>query len=220
MLFFKASGSLCSQIISTSALISLSNNNGSAIAVIIALVLPNCLIPVIICRLFAWILLFHLSYYSISHRIGILTSFIQSLKGKTNSSLRVKRFRTCGYIFDQICLATNNINATFSFIMLINFTMLICISTTSIFFIIYAMSSVKIPLIITNQFLSFVGIFGLSNVMILLFLSSAESSTKEVLIYLIFCSFRKNNSFRLYLSDETITRNDYGSLIRRPTRNE
>ena len=111
----------------------ISTPGGFCITFAVVLV-PICLMPVV-CRTFAhWFLVFHLSYYSISYRIGVLNSFIESLKGQTNSHLRIKRLRTCGYHFDQICLAANNINATFSFIMLINFTMMICVSTTSVFF--------------------------------------------------------------------------------------
>ena len=134
-----------------------------------------------ICRLFTWLLVFHLSYYNISHRIGILNSFIESLEGQNNSHLRIKRFRTCGYLSDQICLAANNINEAFSFSLIVAFTVLICLSTMSIFFIIYATLSSVIPFTVKNKFSIFIAMFLLSNAMVLLFISSAQSPVNQVM---------------------------------------
>lgn len=161
--------------------------NGPVIAFCF-LFFPFCFIPVV-WRLFAWFLLFHLSYYNISHRIATLSSFIEqslsslnlNLGQSTNSkSFRIKTFKTCGYIFDQICLAANNINSVFSLSMLIIFTILMALSTTSIFFFIYSMSSLEIPFLIKINFVSFISVFMLCNVMMLIILLSAESPIREV----------------------------------------
>ena len=87
----------------------------------------------------AWFLMFHLIFYNISHRIHLLTIFIkiQNEKGKTNiigSKRRLgNKLRTCGYIFDQICLAFNRVASTFSLSVLFFLTILMFLSTTSLF---------------------------------------------------------------------------------------
>ena len=135
-----------------------------------------------------WFLLFHLSYYNISNRIRKLKDFIQTsynpiygskiiyspFLATMSSSLRIKKLRSTGYIFNQICLASNEVNAAFSLTVLLNLITLMLLCATSLFFFIFAISSFKIPDFIENTKWGFL-------FMILIILMSAQSPINEVI---------------------------------------
>ena len=91
----------------------------------------------------AWFLMCHLTFYNISHRINLLTVFIatQNEKSETdvirNKRRLVNKLRSCGYIFDQICLAFNRVASTFSLSVLFYLTSLMVLSATSLFYCYY-----------------------------------------------------------------------------------
>ena len=132
-----------------------------------------------------WFLLFHLTYYSISYRIGILKSFVIENNEPQILGERIKKFKTCGYIFDRICLAAREINMTFSWTVLLNLLLLMFLCSTSLFFAIYlTQSTLSIPLVtaIPSIPYSFIAIFLASLQMILVILLGADSPVNEVQI--------------------------------------
>ena len=139
----------------------------------------------------AWFLLFHLAYYSISHRIDILSSFVETIdfnekkkmmnySQSNHPSLRVRKLRTCAYIFDRICLASREMNSTFSLSVLLNLFLLMILCSTSLFFFIYATTAPAVPIIIKSQSSYFFYIFLGSLQFIIFILLSAESPVKKV----------------------------------------
>ena len=134
-----------------------------------------------------WFLLFHLSNYSISYRICKLTSFIKTsqLLTTTSTNFRIKNLRTTGYIFNQICLASNQLNLAFSPTVLLNLVILLIICTTSLFFFIFASSSLKIPVVIENNKWGMLVMAFNSIFMILVILISAELPIKAAINYLL-----------------------------------
>ena len=84
----------------------------------------------------AWLILFHLSYYNVAHRISLLTSFIRDGNTTLNSKKKrtANKLRTCGYIFDQICQVSKEIATTFSLTVLCYLTVLAILSATSLFY--------------------------------------------------------------------------------------
>ena len=84
----------------------------------------------------AWFLMLHLSYYSISYRLNMLTLSI----GRNNESIGMnKRLRMCKRLFDQICLVSAEIKTAFSFSVLVILTLLIIVCSACLFFCIYTM---------------------------------------------------------------------------------
>ena len=87
----------------------------------------------------AWFLMFHLTFYNISHRINLLTVFIKTQNEKRetdvigNKRRLVNKLRSCGYIFDQICSAFNEVVSSFSLSVLFFLTILMILSATSLF---------------------------------------------------------------------------------------
>jgi hypothetical protein len=117
-----------------------------------------------------WFLLFYLSYFSISYRIRTLKFFVFTI-----TEPRDKRLRLCGYIFDQITQAVNELNLTFSFSVLVMLTILMVICATSLFIGLFTLSPDLRDQRNTFFFLSFIAI-----VFILIILTSAESPIVEV----------------------------------------
>ena len=144
-------------------------------------------ISFVILQVSAWFILFHLSYYNVSYRINILTSFIQTVQDPlVNPSLRIKRLRTCGYLFDQICLVSENLNSTFSLTVLVSLIILMVLCTTSLFFFIFAISAAVVPNFILLAKFAFLFMFIGSVAMIIIILTSAELPIKEVRLILNF----------------------------------
>ena len=148
-----------------------------------------------ICQFCTWFLLFHLSYYSISYRIKNLTLFIGSQCGQIKdthtvavvstasfpSSQRAKAaLRTCGYLFDQICQATHEINLHFSLsiLMFLTFVMISC--STCLFFIIYVMVDLVDHPSIIEFFSIFPPVFSLGVFVTLVLLMTADFPIKQV----------------------------------------
>ena len=140
----------------------------------------------------SWLLLVHLSYYSLSYRIRLLTSFIAPTKivrtkmdnlpcsstlPSLNSNQMKRQLRTCAYIFDKLCLTAKELNATFSLSVLINLTINNIISACSLFFCIFAYSSV-----VQDMIYSFGLLFVSSVAIILVILYSAELPIFEVIV--------------------------------------
>ena len=149
---------------------------------------------VISLQIYCWLLLFHLSYYSLTYRIRALVSFIDQgnkFKNSDNKSNELvhyslselpfhnnqmkRQLRTCAYIFDKLCLAANELNATFSPSVLIILTLQMIISASSVFFCISAISSV-----LRSMIYFFALLFVTSVVTIVILLNSAESPIIEV----------------------------------------
>lgn len=104
----------------------------------------------------SWFLLFHLSYYSISHRVDTLTSLIKNLSNHFLSEktwnlflyrqhqpqdCALKKLRMCGFLFDQISTASNELTAAFSCTALLNLIILMILCSTSLFFFIFSLAS-------------------------------------------------------------------------------
>lgn len=87
----------------------------------------------------SWFLMFHLTFYNISHRIKLLTIFLKPQNDMKNISLirnkqRMRnKLRSCGFIFDQICLAFNKVASTFSLSVFIFLPTIMILSVTSLF---------------------------------------------------------------------------------------
>ena len=143
-----------------------------------------------ICQFASWLLLLHLVYYTVSYRISILTSNMDtlikqdtSLRNSVGSNfLKVKILRTCSYHFQQICLALNEINSTFSISVLLNVIILLIMCTTSlcVTFLAITAKSNSIPSVIQDSSLVFLGIAIYSIVIICIILKSVESPIHEV----------------------------------------
>ena len=149
----------------------------------VAILFINFYLMIINLQALFWFLLFHLTYYSISYRIGILKSFVIENNEPQILGERIKKFKTCGYIFDRICLAAREINMTFSCTVLLNLLLLMFLCSTSLFFAIYlTQSTLSIPLVVQSQHYSFIAIFLASLQMILVILLGADSPVNEVQI--------------------------------------
>ena len=136
---------------------------------------------VCILQLCVWLLLFHLSYYSLSYRIQALLSSIThgDMSHHSHSILPYNKMkgeiRTCAYIFDKLCLAASELNATFSLSVLIILTVQMILSSTSLFLSIFVVSSV-VDGALYGSALLFVSSF----VVIVVILNSAESPIEQV----------------------------------------
>jgi hypothetical protein len=142
---------------------------------IIGVMLFVFLVTLFFFELLNWFLLFHLTYYSVSNRIRMLRDFITITTEEKVQ--RIKKLRLCGYIFDQITQAVNELNSTFSFSVLVFLTILMIICATSLFIGLFSLSAVVREARNTYLFLSFVAI-----VFILIILTAAESPIVEVFI--------------------------------------
>ena len=167
---------------------------------IIYMLLNQLLINFKICQLNTWFLLLHLSYYSISYRISNLTSFIESERAKyqinemeNDQNVAIvtipatsvpnqlaKALRKCGYLFDQICQATHEINATFSLPILLFLTMVMILCSICLFFFIYVIAELVEHLSIKNFFYVFPAVFALGLMITLVLLISADYPIKQV----------------------------------------
>jgi len=136
---------------------------------------------VCIFQLCVWLLLFHLSYYSLSYRIQVLLSSIThgDVNHHSHSILPYKKMkgeiRTCAYIFDKICLAASELNATFSLSVLIILTVQMILSSTSLFLSIFVVS-----LVVDEALYGSASLFVSSFVVIAVILKSADSPIEQV----------------------------------------
>ena len=105
-----------------------------------------CLINLTQMQIFILFMLFHLSYYSISHRINILSSLVETaIKEKGNAkSKRIQAVRTCAYLFDQLCAAAIEINSTFSLSVLFILVISMIHCFLCLFFYIFVMSELVV----------------------------------------------------------------------------
>jgi hypothetical protein len=134
---------------------------------------------------FAWFMLFHLCYYSISYRISILSSLIEiAIKQEGSSrkctSKRIKAMRLCAYLFDQLCAATIEINSTFSLSVLGILSVVMIICSLCLFFFTYAMTEVVVHTYIKSATYSFPIIFILCMGLTLFLLITVEKPIKQV----------------------------------------
>jgi hypothetical protein len=128
----------------------------------------------------AWFLLFHLSFYNISYRIRLLNVFVNIRNVENSATIGkqrlVNKLRSCGYIFDQICLAFNQVACTFSLSILFFLTTMMLLSTTSLFFCYnygYQLQRINRASIYMLYFISNI-------IMVTIILKAAESPSKEV----------------------------------------
>ena len=151
---------------------------GSVTFIIYCIILIS--IMLIVC---AWFLMFHLMFYNISHRIHLLTIFIkmQNEKSKTdiirNKRQLGQKLRSCGYIFDQICLAFNGVASTFSLSVLFFLTNFMIISATSLFYCYWYSYQLGLTYDASLNGWYFITSF----IMIIIILKAAESPRREVL---------------------------------------
>ena len=128
-----------------------------------------------------WYALFHLSYYSLSYRISILSSLIarpdQHAEGGLDgpSSQQLKRMRTCGYLFDQICQVSNDINSAFSLSILTILTIMMIDCSTALFFCLYSLTT-----LFKGMFYGFLTFFANCVCLILVIVISTHSPIAEV----------------------------------------
>ena len=115
---------------------------------------------------FMWLLMIHMSYYSVAHRIDALAALLSSVDGcstiqqnvyhvfnrhrmdenkisvlsvdhsKTQSMVNQK-LRTCGYLFDHLSQTSMALNSVFSLPILLILTSTLITSTLFLYFIIY-----------------------------------------------------------------------------------
>ena len=138
----------------------------------VGVVLFLFIVNVMLLQMVNWFLLFNLSYYNVSYRIQLLRSFLSASGGKAP----IQRLRACGYIFDQISRASNELTSTFSFSVLVILTVLMFSSATCLFFGLFHLKtefkSMKMALLL----FSFVFI-----IFIIIIITAAESPISEVL---------------------------------------
>ena len=138
-----------------------------------------------------WFTLLHLSYYSISYRINSLTLLIDANINKNEKEInvsttpsdlikRIKTLRTCGYLFDKLCQAANEINSTFSLSVLVILTLIMTLCSTSLFLSIHAMSEVVVHSYIRNAVFLFPGVFTLGLVIMLIILTTVDQPITQV----------------------------------------
>jgi len=130
----------------------------------------------------AWFLMFHLTFNNIAHRINLLTVFIKTQNEKSNTDVirnkrrLINKLRSCGYIFDQICLAFNEVASTFSLSVLFFLTSLMVLSATCLFYCYYYGYLLQ-----RIYDASINGWFFTNNfIMIVVILKAAESPSKKV----------------------------------------
>ena len=141
---------------------------------IIGLILFIFFTNLFILNVLNWFLLFHLSYYSVSHRIRTLNALVKTTEEKIQ---RIKKLRMCGYIFNQITKTLNELNLTFSFSVFIMLTILMVICATSLFIGLFSISIADVrEARNTYLFLSFFAV-----VDILIIFTAAESPIAEVM---------------------------------------
>ena len=78
------------------------------------------------------------------NRLFLLTGRIKTLaslidRKKNNQIQRIKVLRVCGYVFDQISQASNEMSLTFSFTVLLMLINLLFITITTLFFATFAL---------------------------------------------------------------------------------
>ena len=123
----------------------------------------------------AWFLVFDLSYYNLSYRINLLNKFIASIAIRKNiKNERIRKLRTCGFSFDQLCQASDSLSSAFSFSVLLILLLLMITSATSLFFFLNYPSPMVFNATAPTFLLSFVGIILLTR--------TAESPVTEVSI--------------------------------------
>lgn len=129
----------------------------------------------ILMQIGAWFLMFHLSYYSITHCLNMLTLFIARNNESIGMYKRIKRLKMCKRIFDQICLVSAEIKTVFSFSVLIILTLLIIVCSACLFFCIYTLVFIETGLVdaLAANFVNNV-------VITLIILVSANSPISEV----------------------------------------
>lgn len=93
-------------------------------------------------QLSAWFLLFFLVLYSVSYRIGVLTSFMsdENEQSAENSTHLLKKLGLCARTFDQISQSSKEVASTFSLSVLIMLTFITILCATSLFFFSYALT--------------------------------------------------------------------------------
>ena len=138
-------------------------------------------------QLSAWFLLFNLSNYSIAHRISILTRFIGTendqmvLKSLTKGPITgLKKLRTCGYMFDQICHVSNLLSATFSANVLVVLTVLMTFCASSLFLFMYSILGRSSHPFMVNGIYTFLAFFTGCIVMTIIILTAASGPITEV----------------------------------------
>jgi hypothetical protein len=85
------------------------------------------------------------------------------------------KIRTCAYIFDKLCLAANELNATFSLSVLIVLTIQMILCSTSLFTCVFVMSTV-----FEGALYSSAALFVTSFVVMVIILKTAESPIEQV----------------------------------------
>ena len=140
-----------------------------------------------------WLLLFHLSYYSISYRICNLTSIIESKNDQDGiedaekvavvsdvPSQRTKALRTCAYLIDQIRQATHEMNSTFSLSILLFLIFIMIFCSICLFFFIYVMAELVVHPSLKDAVYMFPAAFVVAVIMALVILTSADYPVNQV----------------------------------------
>ena len=144
--------------------------------------LQLCLINLNTMQTLVWFLLFHLCYYSISFRIKILSSLIETAaKGKVSGKCKcIKALRSCAYLFDQLCAASVEINSTFSLSVLFILVIVMIQCSLCLFFFIYAMSELVVHSYIKGATYAFPIIFLMCMGLTLFILITANGPIAQV----------------------------------------
>lgn len=145
-------------------------------------------------QLCTWLLLLHLSYYSISYRINYLALFIESKNeedGIKDAGINVnvlsivlkqrpRMLRTCGYLFDQICQATQEVNSTFSLSILFFLVFIMIFCSICLFFFINVMAELVEYSSLKDGVYLFPAAFIVAILMALVILISSDYPVKQV----------------------------------------
>ena len=89
-------------------------------------------------QMYAWFLMFHLSFFSIAHRIKCLCLLTQMAKLNKKSLDQISSqypIRKCSYLFNQLSSVCCNLNSIFSFTVLLILTTLMTSCLTALYFI-------------------------------------------------------------------------------------
>ena len=179
-------------------------------------------------QLISWFIVFHLSFYSLSHRISVLASLINSPtpqeQNKTAvfkfrlehgslpvmpSSSLTKRIRTCGSLFDQICKVAHELNHTFSLSVLVILMILMIFCSTSLYFSLYASNNLY-----EGMFYGFVLFFVFSICVAYAILSSTDLPITEVTYISILNTIKSDHRQVNYCvqTDEKIQRTSHENI--------
>lgn len=150
-------------------------------------ILRILMLSVVTLQICTWLVTFHVSYYSLSHRIRILVEKLTTdetfLATTTNVHDPIKcNVRTCAYIFDKISLAATEFKSTFSFSVLLILTLQMIICACALFFCIYSYYYTLLP----ERIYIFGSLFFFSVTSIVIIITTSESLITQV-------SFLKKN---------------------------